>query len=356
MAQRHEHVDVNLNGNRLLCGSLQLNGSNVSPIASFTNKVIGGNFDTNPWQRGTSLSTTTSGYLADSWITTTTVARSMQIQRSLDAPTVAQAGFLVQNSLQYSYLGTPATLVAGDATGIRHAIEGRNFRAIAQQPFTVSFWVKSSKTGIYSLSARNSGSSDRSCVIEYVINAANTWEYKSVTFPASPIAGTWDYTNGVGLFLTWQLGTGSTFTTSTLNTWITGNFVASPNSANWLDSQNASFRLALVQCEVGSIATSFEQRSVGHELQLCQRYYCQMHLSDRFPASAANQFATHTVAFPVWMRATPTATLLTGSQRLNLSSVAVGATSPGYARFEIVSAAAGDAYALFDHWAFSADI
>lgn len=280
----------------------------------------------------------------------------MQIQRSLDAPSVLQAGFFVQNSFQYSYLGTPAAIQAGDATGIRHTIEGSNFRQIAQQPFTVSFWVKSSKAGIYPLAARNGGVSDRSCVIEYVINAANVWEFKVVTFPASPVAGTWDYTNGAGLFLTWQQATGSTFTTSTLNSWVTGNFVASPNSVNWLDTQNATFKLALVQCEVGSIATPFEQRSIGQELQLCQRYYCEMFLSDRFPAFAASQFVTQTIAFPVWMRATPTGTLLVATQRSNLSSVAVGATSPGYARFEIMSAAAGDAFALFDRWAFSADI
>jgi hypothetical protein len=325
--------------------------------SNFRNRIIGGNFDTNPFQRGLTVTTTASTYLADRWIATTTVARSMRTSRVLDAPAFFQSGMFTEYCLEYAYLGSPATIQSGDATGLRHCIEGFYAKYLMQKPFIVSFWVKSSKTGIYAISARNGATAtDRSCVIEYTISIANKWEYKNIVFPSSPSLGDWNYTNGSGLFLTWQLATGSTFITSTLNSWITGNFVASPNCVNWLDTTNAYFRIALVQCEAGSEATIFEERSAIKEFSICQRYYHEMHLSQRFAATASGQFSSSTIIFPVAMRSTPTAILLNAPQRVNLSAVNIGATNSQYGRYEIQANASGDAYALFDRFSFNAEI
>jgi hypothetical protein len=84
---------------------------------------------------------------------------------------------------------------------------------------TLSFWVKATKTGIYSVSAKPS-SNNASCVLEYTINQADTWEFKTLIFPApSASNGTWDYTNGWGIEFLWSLAQGSTYKTSTLGQW-----------------------------------------------------------------------------------------------------------------------------------------
>ena len=156
---------------------------------------------------------------------------------------------------------------------ISHRIEGYNFANIAQKKFTVSFWVKAPITGVYCVSGSNTGN-DRSFVAEYTVNAINTWEYKSVTFEASPSAGTWDYTNGIGLDLKWVLASGST-TNTTAGSWQTGLFFATSNQVNAVNTGATDFRIAGVMVNEGSVAFPFQLSgtSVADEFAACQRYY-----------------------------------------------------------------------------------
>jgi hypothetical protein len=81
--------------------------------------------------------------------------------------------------------------------------------------------VRSSLTGAFGGSLRN-GTADRSYPFSYTINAANTWEQKSVTI-AGDTSGTWSTDNGVGILVGFSLGTGSTFN-GTVNAWGAGNY------------------------------------------------------------------------------------------------------------------------------------
>ena len=49
--------------------------------------------------------------------------------------------------------------------------------------------------------------------------------------------------------------------------------LATSNQVNFASTVNNSFHITGVQLEVGSVATDFEYRSFGQELQLCRRYY-----------------------------------------------------------------------------------
>jgi hypothetical protein len=72
--------------------------------------------------------------------------------------------------------------------------------------------------------------------------------------------------------LWFTLAAGTSYQT-TANTWTAGNYLASANQVNALDSTANNFKIALVQLEAGSTATPFEHRPYGIELALCQRYY-----------------------------------------------------------------------------------
>lgn len=236
------------------------------------NLIIGGDSHTNPWQRGTSFISVANGdYTADRFQYQKVGVMVHDVTKAADAPTLAEAGIFTQNSILVDCTTIDASIAAGDFTTLGTKIEGYDFTRIAQRKFTISFWHKHTKTGIYCVAFRNAGS-DRSFVAEYTQTVTDTWERSTVTVDASPSAGTWDYINGIGLNVTFALAAGTTFHT-TAGAWQTGNFIATANQVNACDDVANNFRLALIQIEAGGVATDFEQRSFEEEVSLSQRYY-----------------------------------------------------------------------------------
>jgi hypothetical protein len=256
----------------------------LSDLFSNKNAIINGNF--NIWQRGSSFSSVANAtYTVDRWKYFKNGTVVHDIIRSTDVPSVAQAGRLFNYSVLIDCTTSQGSLGAGNFANFQQAVEGYNWAALAQRVITASFWVKAPKVGIYSLALHNTAF-DRSCVAEYTVNLADTWEYKTITFPASPSVGTWDYTNGVGVNLIFCLGSGSTFQISP-GSWQTGGYFASPNQVNACDNTSNNFRICGIQLEVGNVATPFEQRSVQHELELCQRYYEKSYDLGTVPGTAS---------------------------------------------------------------------
>jgi hypothetical protein len=234
------------------------------------NLIINGDFEIA--QRGTSFTSVGNDtYTSDRFRYIKSGAMVHDISQNSDVPTVTQAGRYIPNSLLIDCTTIDSSIGAGDYAAIEQKIEGYNFQAIAQKTFTLSFWVKATKTGTYCAAFRNTGV-DRSYVAEYTINSANTWEYKTITVSSSPSAGTWNYNNGIGLHVAFLLATGSTFQT-TAGSWQTGNYFGTSNQVNACDNVSNDFRIASVQVEAGSVATEFEKRSIQQEENLSYRYY-----------------------------------------------------------------------------------
>jgi hypothetical protein len=141
---------------------------------------------------------------------------------------------------------------------------------IRDRPVTLSFWVRSSLTGTFGGSFRNSAS-NRSYPISYTISSANTWEQKSVTV-AGDTSGTWLTTNGIGILLFLSLGSGSTYS-GTSGSWSGSTYTSATGATSVVGTNGATFYITGVQLEKGSTATSFDYRPYGTELALCQRYY-----------------------------------------------------------------------------------
>ncbi len=311
--------------------------------ASPFNVVINPNFDF--WQRGTSFSSIANGtYTADRWKYLKNGTMVHTVSQSTSVPTFAQSNAISSYSLELSCTTAQSTISAGNYATITHVVEGNVFRTVAQQEMTLSFWVMASLTGTYCVSFGNSGS-DRSYVAEYSISTANTWQQVTITIPASPSAGTWDYFTGSGLVIGWALAVGSTYQ-ATAGSWQSGNYLGSSNQVNACNSTSNTFYLAQVQLTVGTAAPNFQSRSFQEELALCQRYYEKSFPlttapADNVTANGAFVVLTGTTnsyqnfpfgRYAVWKRtATPTVTLYNpGASNANKIYDATNATNyPG---------------------------
>jgi len=218
-----------------------------------------------------------------------------------------------QNALILRVTTADASLAAGQYQRIQQPIEGYNVQGIKKgtanaQPVTLSFWVRSSTTGTY-IAELEDADNTRQVSKSYTIDTANTWEKKTLTFPADT-TGVFNNDNTLALALSWWLAAGSTYSGGTLNT----SWAASTNAnravgqVNLLATAGNDFFLTGVQLEVGKVATEFEHRSIGEELALCERY-CQ-----GFPTGgriAIGNWGSNTTAYcsttlRTAMRTTPT--------------------------------------------------
>jgi hypothetical protein len=283
------------------------------------NVVINGDF--NVWQRGTTFTGPSSGaYHADRWLHSRGGAVVPNISRSTDVPSVSIAGRLLNYSCKLDIATADASIAAGDFLELIQPVEGYNWLPLAQRNVIVSFLVKSPKTGIHCVAISNKGV-DRSLVMEYTVNAANTWEKKTVAFTASPSAGTWDYTNLVGAYLRFALSAGSTFHT-TAGSWQSGNFIATSNQVNCSDSTSNSFLITGVQLEAGDQATEFETVPYVTQLLRCKRYYFRDNYATSDTIAIGQNYDTQNCVFeygfPMEMRANPTVSVSAQNHMMTL--------------------------------------
>ena len=306
-------------------GDVTLPSANGGQLAGMRNKIING--DMRIAQRGTSTAgvTTTTTFIVDRFRTGGQASAAVfTTSQSTDVPNTR-----FNYSARLTVTTADAAVATTDVIGIVQPIEGYNVRDLIGQTFTLSFWVKSPKTGIHCVNMVNSA--DRTYVAEYTVIAANTWEYKTITVVGGLItAGTWDWTSGLGLNLRFALMAGTSFHT-TAGAWQTGNLWSTVNQVNCLDTIGNIFGLTGVQLEIGSVATPFEHRPIGMELALCQRYYHRITSPTASSGFHMIQINSATGAqgiypFPVEMRTNPLAletTTAAGDYRINFAGTNV---------------------------------
>jgi hypothetical protein len=267
-------------------------------------------------QRGGSAATVTNGsFRVDRFELLELTDGTYTAEQSTTAP----EGFTT--SLKLACTATDTSLAAGQYSYFRQSIEAQNLQHLkygtsSAEDITLSFWVRSSKTGTYCITIEKVDTTRYHFVKEYSIDTADTWEYKTITVsPDSNIkasGGVIDNDNGIGLRADFWLASGSTFNTATDNTWSSDtNDYATSNQVNWMDSTSNDFYLTGVKLEVGTTATSFQHESYAENLQKCQRYYYritggvtyQRFLGIQTPSTTNGQ---GTLNLPTEMRALPT--------------------------------------------------
>ena len=267
-------------------------------------------------QRGSVAGLQTGYGACDRFKLQSTSAARFDTSQSTDVP--SGQGFA--NSLKLDCSTADTSLASGDYYFIMHQIEGLNLQHLKYGTSdavqcTLSFWVKSPKTGIHNVEIEHVDGGKFN-THQYTIASANTWQKVSFTFDGNTAASIVN-DGTVGMLVTWWLQAGSAFTSGTHTSgWFTGNSNRAVGQVNVTDSTSNDFYLTGVQLEVGDSETPFEHRSFGDELLQCQRYtnvYTFAGSSGNAGFEAYRYYSTtngysSTYNFPVTMRSAPAAT------------------------------------------------
>ena len=274
-----------IENNPTIAGNLTVSGDLIpSEPLSNRNMIINGGMQI--WQRGTSA--TAAGVntynTADRWMFAESADGGFTSERhSMSLAELNTTGHFY--ALKLVCTGVDSSVAAGAHSTFMQNIEAQNLQHLqygtaSAKTITLSFWVKSNKTGTYCVAIEKPDTTAYRIPIEYSISSADTWEQKKITI--TPTAGSTSLitsaagviTNdtGIGLTVRFALVVGSTYH-GTNNTWGTSNVLATSNQVNWQDSTSNNFYITGLQLEVGSSATPFEHRSYGDELIRCQRYF-----------------------------------------------------------------------------------
>jgi len=246
--------------------------ANITNNLSNRNLVINGAMRVA--QRGASFtSVTATAYHLDRF--------QYNLNGTVGAATVTQnsvtdlAGFA--NSLKIDCTTADASLAAGDRLTLRYAFEGQDLQQIAKglsgaKQLTLSFYIKATKTGTQIVELFDHDNT-RHCAKSVTISQSNTWEKKTITYPADT-TGAFDDDNANSLSIFFGIACGTDYTSGTLATTWAANTNANRfvGQVNHFDNTANNFEITGVQLEVSDYATEFEHLSYGDELLRCQRY------------------------------------------------------------------------------------
>lgn len=244
------------------------------------NMIING--DCRVAQRGTSVTTGTGNFAAytlDQWKVSAYATDQLNLTVTQEAMNQAIPG--LANFIKVSPNAAESGGAADEYTHLRQTIEAKDCQKLkwgtaSAESATLSFWVKSNTTGTACINFNKHDATSYYITRTYTINAADTWEYKTVTIPGNTASGIANDT-GIGINIYWFLDAGSNYKTTDSTSWVTaadGKYAYGHN-INLIDSTSDYLALAGVQFEVGTVDTPFEHLTYTEELALCQRYYQQ---------------------------------------------------------------------------------
>jgi hypothetical protein len=292
-------------------GEVSTNGQ----VSGRRNIVINGAMQVD--QRGATV--TASGYSVDRFTITKTAMDELVIAVTQDTDTPSE----FTTALKLAVTTEESAQAVDELLDIRHIIEAQNlqhleFGTATAKKLTLSFWVRSSTTGKYSLLFLLDDDT-RSNLQSYTISTANTWEYKTITIDGDT-TGVIDNNSGIGMSIIWTLSAGTNFTGTPHAGWGAYSETEDHAHSDMVDFaavDDGTFHITGVQLEVGSVATPFEHRSYGEELALCQRYY-YFHVGNIVSIVGNGGYQTGTqvdivINFPTTMRNAPSLVQTSGT-------------------------------------------
>ena len=272
-----QEFSINHNDN---AGAISINSSDISlksqtesEIApynkGFKNQIINGSFDI--WQRGANIvaNSTTSLYTADMWLAAQFGAGGIQ------TISVNSANLPNKNARSLKSLQTTAC-----ANRIVQILENDNSYKIRGNKLTISFWYKAKGTFYAKFNERT----DQQTLSTHFGTTPPVFVGSTIGSFTGIADETWRYCQ---------------FTTNTTNSngYFHLIFEQVPGINNY-------FEITEVQLEEGSVATPFENRPIGLEVSLCQRYY-QIVRQRIIQSQTTGEYTSISTTLPVPMRIAP---------------------------------------------------
>ena len=253
----------------------KLSAASFQDNVKFRNILINGSLDISQRSTSTSSITSTGYHTVDRWQTNIVSMGTWTQSQSTTVP--SGQGFA--KSLKMDCTTADASPSASDQVVIEQKVEGQNLQYLnfgnsSAKSLTLSFWVRSNKTGTYCASLFNNDQS-KWFSKQYTISSADTWEKKTLTY-AGDTSNAFNNDNGTSLRCRFWLGAGSTYTSGTItSTWTTesGNEGSlASGQVNLADSTSNEWYITGVQLEAGTSASDFEFLPFDVNKNRCYRY------------------------------------------------------------------------------------
>ena len=245
---------------------------------NFRNLIING--DMSIAQRGTSgtgFGPSKTGYQLDRFAFRKSGGDSAVFTISQDTDVPSGQGFANSMKIDCTTALADGSIPSSQWVRIRYRIEGQDLQKIKKgtssaESLTLSFWVKSPKTGTHIASIYDDDNT-RLIAKSYTVSSANTWEKKTITFEGDT-TGTLDNDNNSSFRVEWHLQSGADYQSGSLGTtWHSFDSTkTSVGQVNIGDNTANNFFLTGVQLEVGTSASDFEFLPFDVNLMRCYRY------------------------------------------------------------------------------------
>lgn len=290
--------------------------SNIIPYIS-ENRLINGSFLVDQRNEGATTTPAATAYICDGWkflVNGLGSDLTFQTQTTTSIPNYLKALSIL--------VASAATPTAAQNAILQQPIEGISVADLGwggnnAKGLNIVFFIQASITGTYYLSIQNSAK-NRSYVTSFSIGTASSWLPVVLNIPGDT-TGTWLKTeNGVGLYLSFDLGSGSNFNT-TVNTWGAGEFYNVTGAAQLVANAAATMFITGVRAftESANLNFPYVPRIFSLEKTLCQRYFQKTFQVGTAPAQNAGVAGAITVKNPIalgdpseWWQLTP---LMAGS-------------------------------------------
>lgn len=225
-------------------------------------------------QQETTTPITTSAYFADQWAGTL-VASGAAYQ--VGVTTASVSNFDLSN-LFIKTTTAKASLASNDLSSIYQFIEGNYARRLQYGTGNAKgSWIRwrasSSQSGTASIAIRNSGAT-RSFVQAFNVTTTPT-DY--ALFVPGDTAGTWTSDNTASAVVSFCHAAGSGRQTSTVATWLAGDFTAANSQSNMLDTVNRQLNVTDVQWTATDQLIPFMPIDYKLELDRCLRYWQRLY-------------------------------------------------------------------------------
>lgn len=156
-------------------------------------------------------------------------------------------------------------------SGIVQKIEGYNCYDLITGQVALQFLFYTNVTGTYTVSINDS--TNANAVLTTFTAMAGVVTPVRIAFPAIPSTAVIPCSGGTGMSVSIGALGGSTIVSSTLNSWITGNYIVASTATNWAAVASNFISATEIQLEAGPVNTLFKRQYASDIVVQCQRYY-----------------------------------------------------------------------------------